>query len=64
MYGMFYGCNNLTEIDLSSFNTKNVINMNDMLSGCKSSIKIKRKNFHKIQSNSDSRESKLFIIEV
>ena len=31
---MFYGCSNLTNIDLSSFNTKNVTNMMSMFIGC------------------------------
>ena len=31
---MFFGCSNLTNIDLSSFDTKNVTNMSYMLSYC------------------------------
>ena len=33
---MFYECNSLTNIDLSNFNTQNVIDMNSMFYGCKS----------------------------
>ena len=31
---MFFGCSNLTNIDLSSFDTKNIINMSYMFFGC------------------------------
>jgi len=31
---MFYKCSNLTNINLSSFNTKNVTNIFDMFGGC------------------------------
>ena len=33
---MFYGCNSLTNINLSNFNTQNVTNMRCMFSECKS----------------------------
>ena len=33
---MFKGCFNLTNLDLSNFNTQNVNDMNFMFSGCKS----------------------------
>ena len=36
MNGMFSGCSNLTELDLTHFNTANVTNMYDMFFGCKS----------------------------
>ena len=36
---MFFGCNSLTNIDLSNFNTQNVTNMSDMFYGCNSLIK-------------------------
>ena len=36
MNGMFTGCSNLTELDLTHFNTANVTNMYVMFSGCKS----------------------------
>ena len=32
--GMFYGCSNITEIDLSNFDTSNDIDMSFMFSGC------------------------------
>ncbi len=31
---MFFGCNNITNLNLSSFNTKNVTNMSYMFSWC------------------------------
>ena len=31
---MFSGCESLTSLDLSNFDTKNVINMSHMFSGC------------------------------
>ena len=34
MLGMFYGCNTLTDLDLSSFSTGKVTNMNGMFHGC------------------------------
>ena len=34
MNGMFYGCNNLTNINLSSFDTENVNNMSAMFRDC------------------------------
>ena len=39
---IFYECESLTNINLSNFNTQNVTDMNEMLSGCISLIK---KNF-------------------
>jgi surface protein len=33
---MYNRCSSLESIDLSSFNTNNVINMNDMFKGCSS----------------------------
>ena len=35
---MFYGCRSLTNIDLSNFNTQNVINMDFMFYECNSLI--------------------------
>ena len=35
---MFYGCNSLSSIDLSNFNTQNVTYMESMFSGCNSLI--------------------------
>ena len=37
---MFYGCSNLTKIDLSSFNTESVINMSNIFYDCSNLIKI------------------------
>ena len=37
---MFYGCSNLTSLDLITFNTKNVTNMSGMFNGCKGLISI------------------------
>ena len=34
MNGMFYGCSNLTSLDLSNFDTSNVTNMTYMFRGC------------------------------
>ena len=31
---MFFGCSALKELNFPNFNTDNVINMNDMFSGC------------------------------
>ena len=36
MQGMFYGCNNLVNLDLSSFNTNKVTDMSGMFQGCSS----------------------------
>ena len=33
---MFYGCNSLTNLNLSNFNTQNVTNMSFMFVGCNS----------------------------
>ena len=38
MESMFYGCNSLSSIDLSNFNTQNVTNMEYMFSECNSLI--------------------------
>ncbi|MDE5856601.1 MAG: DUF285 domain-containing protein, partial [Anaeroplasmataceae bacterium] len=40
MKAMFVGCNSLTSIDLSDFDTSNVINMQSMFSMCKSLTKL------------------------
>ena len=49
---MIGGCSNLNNLDLSSFNTKNVINMSYMFSNCPNnkyeSNKFKFKKFKKI----------------
>ena len=36
MQNMFEGCSNLESLKLESFNTENVVSMNQMFSGCKS----------------------------
>ena len=43
---MFYGCESLTNINLSNFNTKNIKNMSGMFSGCKSLTNINLSNFN------------------
>ena len=40
---MFYNCNSITSIDLSSFNFSEVINMYNMFTGCNNLKKIKAK---------------------
>ena len=42
---MFSGCSNITEIDLSYFNSSNVNNINSMFNGCTSLKSIKFGNF-------------------
>ena len=48
---MFNGCSSLKELNLSNFNTNNVINMNHMFNGCSNELKLKiqsqYKNFKK-----------------
>ena len=43
---MFFGCENLIYIDLSSFNTINIINTSNMFSGCKKLINIDLSSFN------------------
>jgi len=43
---MFSGCSSLTNIDLSNFNSNNVINMSFMFSGCSSLSNINLSNFN------------------
>ena len=43
---MFYGCSNLTSIDLSSFDTKNVTNMSGMFCGCSNLKQINLSSFN------------------
>ena len=40
LYYMFWGCTNLKEIDLTNFDTKNVIEMNRMFSSCYSLVEL------------------------
>ena len=42
---MFYGCSNLVDIDLSSFNTSKVTDMTWLFKGCKSLKSINVSNF-------------------
>lgn len=46
MYGMFFGCQSLTEIDLSGFNTSNITNMSYMFSFCESLKNLDLSNFN------------------
>ena len=46
MGGMFYGCSSLKELNLSNFNTNNVINMECMFSGCSSLKDLNLSNFN------------------
>ena len=43
---LFLGCSSLTNIDLSNFNTQNIINMNGMFYGCSSLTNINLSNFN------------------
>ena len=52
---MFYGCESLTNLDLSNFNTNYVKNMMSMFDGCSSLINIDLSNFNtnKVKDMSD-----------
>ena len=54
MYGMFFGCKSLTNIDLSNFNTQNVTDMSYMFDECNSLIKKLTNNF--IEGENDYEE--------
>ena len=43
---MFYGCSNLTNLDLSNFNTQNVTNMREMFCGCSNLTNLDLSNFN------------------
>ena len=43
---MFNGCSKLININLSNFNTQNVINMSEMFGGCESLTNINLSNFN------------------
>ena len=43
---MFYNCLNIIKIDLSSFNTENIVNMENMFTGCKNLTDINLKSFN------------------
>ena len=46
MFGMFYGCSSLKELNLSSFNTSNVTDMAQMFNGCSSLIELNLSTFN------------------
>ena len=46
MYGMFSECINLVNLDLSNFNTNNVINMSVMFNACESLKYLNLSNFN------------------
>ena len=46
MSHMFYNCESLTNLDVSSFNTENVIYMHGMFEGCKSLTNLNLSNFN------------------
>ena len=45
MIGMFYACSSLTNVDLSNFNTENLIDMSFMFFKCSSLTNINLSNF-------------------
>ena len=45
MQEMFYGCTNLTSLDLSSFNTSNVTSMKEMFNNCNKLVTLNISNF-------------------
>ena len=47
MREMFSGCFSLNELNLSNFNTNNVIDMSYMFSGCSDELKLKIRNKYK-----------------
>ena len=47
MYGMFWGCSSLKELNLDNFNTNNVTNMRYMFTGCSDDLKRKIKSENK-----------------
>ena len=48
---MFYECRDLTNLNLSNFNTQNVIDMNDMFCGCNSLVNINSGDDKKVYFN-------------
>ena len=46
MYGMFFGCNSLINLNLSSFNTQNVFDMSRMFYGCNSLTNLNLSSFN------------------
>ena len=47
MNSMFFECSSLKELNLSNFNTNNVIDMNAMFFGCSEQLKMKIKSKYK-----------------
>ena len=43
---MFYGCNSLSKINVSSFDTESVTNMDNMFSGCRALLSLNLSNFN------------------
>ena len=62
---MFLGCSNLTNINLSSFNTQNVTNMSGMFYGCYNlkEIKINKNLCEKIKNEINEEKIKIIYIE-
>ena len=52
MIGMFSGCSNLKELNVSNFDTSKVVNMFGMFSGCKSLKELDLSNFNTINVDS------------
>ena len=50
MHWMFYGCSSLISLDLSSFDTKKVENINEMFNGCTNLRYINLKNFELVDN--------------
>ena len=46
MNNMFQGCQELTSLDLSSFNTPNLVNIEDLFYGCSSLSELDLSNFN------------------
>lgn len=46
MASMFYGCNNLQSLDISSFDTSNVTSMSGMFNGCQNIISLDLSHFN------------------
>ena len=57
VYRMFYRCSSLKSLDLSGFDTSNVIKMNDMFYNCTSLISLDMSNFN---TNSVEKMAKIF----
>ena len=51
-YKMFYNCESLTQLDLSNFNTSNVVNMSEMFSDCLNLMQLDLSNFDTSQVTS------------